>query len=70
MEKLEVKQVADLEAKALEKMRYAYSLLFDEHAYEGYVVPNAANANNAEVRAKVSGSIKVTLHISGYLRHG
>jgi len=48
LEKLEVKQVADLEAKVLEKMRYAYSLLYDEHAY------------NADARAKVPDSIKVT----------
>ena len=42
--KEEVKQVADLEAKVLEKMRYAYSHLYDEHAYESktYAVPGSS----------------------------
>ena len=70
MEKLEVKQVAELEAKVLEEMRCAFSQLYDEHAYEGYDVPNAADADNADAHAKVPDSIKVTLYESGCLWRG
>jgi hypothetical protein len=65
MEKLKVKQMAELEAKVLEDLRYAYSQLYDEHAYEGFEGNDASNAADtddaADAHAKVPDSIKVSL---------